>query len=473
VAAAGRNAVEGAAASAFTPTTSDESKLAGMGVSAVGGAAAPYLLKAAMAAGRGVRDAGRTVIAGFGSKSAAEARAANRVEEMLANAGVDAVPPPKYIPAPGLAQPSVAVGSQSPQLARLERGSRTSGGQHWQDFDEAQHAARWGALDKGLQTKGDLGAAVLNANRVGADVVSEGYQAADQNLLNRAMDDFYSKIHRAKETAAYHGTPAVKQAVDYVEKTLAGAGEVTPELLHKMRQTLSSGMVGTPGVGDQATRAAAKEPFILGITKDIDDVLQNSTAGGWNRWKNKYSDAMRATDAAKADVNIREKFHSDALDMSRKPVTEVGGDPVMTPHALRQAVAAAGVATRGPRKGTNLLRPESEQVLKDLIDNMDAQAIIQRSKHASTGGGGSDTASNVAQSLALEMMVPGTGVARAAFGAGKNRVNDQMQKQLAEALQDPATMDAILQRARAAALRRQNIATTPGMGVLAATPQME
>jgi hypothetical protein len=141
------------------PVTSDESRMQNIGLGAAGGGVAPTALKLAMKGARGAGQIGQRFAAalpGTVGEKAAEAVAGRKtagvVEKNLPKGGMpaqDVYTPHPHIGGPG---PSAAVATQSPELAALERGSRTTGGQHWQDFDAATHTARWEALDQGLAT---------------------------------------------------------------------------------------------------------------------------------------------------------------------------------------------------------------------------------------------------------------------------------------------------------------------------------
>jgi hypothetical protein len=402
---------------------------------------------------------------------AAERQGARRTGDILRKGGVKVMPSEVYKPHPHIYAagegPSAAVATQNPALASLERGSRTSGGEHWMDFDRRGQQARWKALDEGLQTPADLTAHLGKANEIGAQVP---YTAVGPKAFMREMDDFFEALQAAKQTAQYHGTPAVKDAVDYIERTMAGAGQVTPELLHQMRRTVAKGLAGPPGLGEAGVRAAASEPFVLDLTRSMDNVLENASKGKWGTWKGEYADQMRRAEGAKADLNIRGRFIDEGTGMPRKPVAGLDDVPVLTPAALKQAVAAQTMK-RGPQRGRTALSTPSQDIMEGVGRDLDAQALLQRGKAASTGGSGSDTASNLAQSAGLGMVLhPAAGLARLVFGEGHRKISAAQQRQLAELLQNPARLRAFLQ---AQALRGKGPVDVQGLGYAAgAAPLM-
>jgi hypothetical protein len=252
------------------------------------------------------------------------------------------------------------------------------------------------------------------------------------------------------------------------------AGEVTPELLHQMRQTVSKGLTGVPGAGEAGVRAATSEPFVISLANAMDDVLERSSKGKWGAWKEDYSTAMSRAESAKADVNIRNRFIDEATGTVRKPVAGLADDvPQVTPHALKNAIAAAGSAKRGVRKGQNLLSTASEDVLRGVEKDLNAGSILQRAKAASTGGSGSDTAPNYIRALALETMLPGSGSLKIAHEVGRRNIGEAQRKALAEMLQDPAKLRAFLVRQQlrqAAQARLPDNAVTRRLGGAAVVP---
>jgi hypothetical protein len=343
-------------------------------------------------------------------------------------------------------RPSAAVATQDPRLAGLERGSRTAAGEEWMPHDLAQQRAQWRAMDEGLQGEADLETLLRQANDIGKQV--EGvYEKTGPAHFDNEMTKFHDLLQTTKTTAEYHGKPTVRAAVDYVEKTMKGAGVVTPKLLHMMKQTVAGGLKGVPGIGDEGVRATASEPFVRSLTEAMDRVLDRATKGRYategkyGQWKREYAEQMGKAEGAKADINIRAKFLDPATGLPRKPVAGLDDVPVITPQALKQAIAASGSMKRGPRKGKKVLSTSSEDVLKGVLRDVEAGEVLRRSQRTSTGGGGSTTASNLAQLAVLESMLPsGLGVGRFVMQEGGRKAEQAMQKQLAQLLQDPAAL---------------------------------
>ena len=464
-----RSAAGGVVGGALQPVGEGESRLDNMEAGGILGAVTPPAFKLLAKAGRGAKNVAQRAAAGalpegFGGGRAAAAVGERKVADLLRKEVGEAMPDVTYTRHPHIeGTPSAAVATQNPKLASLERASRTHAGDAWQGFDEAAQAARWKAIDEGLQTSDDVTRLLGKADEVGAEVP---YTAVKPKSFGKGMDDFYANLQTAKTTPDYLANPAVKNAVDYVERTMAEAGTVTPELLHTMRRTLAKGLTGAPGAGDAGVRAAASEPKIIAMMQAMDNVLDVGSKGKWSGWKEDYAQAMHRAESAKADVNIRGKFVDEATGTVRKPATGVGGAPQVTPAALKQAIASAGSMKRGPRKGQNLLSTGSEDLLQGVVKDLDAQALLQRAKAASTGGSGSDTASNFAQAAMMEAMLP-TGLGTARFIAGRSgaKTQEAMHRQLASLLQDPAALKRFLEAQQQQKLLRSGMPLLPGGGV--------
>jgi len=446
-------ALAAGSSAAITPGGAQERLTAGAlgaGGAALGGA----IPKALQLAGRGARAVGET-----GERAAAALpgalgeRAAERVGThkdagvLRKELGDQPIPADVYTPHTAVTaaggRPSAAVATQDPRLAGLERGSRTLAGEEWMPHDLAQQRAQWRAMDEGLQGEADLENLLRQANDIGKKV--EGvYEKTGPAHFDNEMTKFHDLLQTTKTTAEYHGKPTVKAAVDYIEKTMKGAGVVTPKLLHMMKQTVAGGLKGVPGIGDEGVRATASEPFVRSLTEAMDRVLDRATKGRYategkySQWKREYAEQMGKAEGAKADINIRSKFLDPATGLPRRPVAGLDDVPVITPQALKQAIAAAGSLKRGPRKGKKVLSTSSEDVLKGVLRDVEAGEVLRRSQRTSTAGGGSTTASNLAQMAAMESLMPsGLGLARFALQEGGRKGEKAAQRQLAKLLQDP------------------------------------
>jgi hypothetical protein len=467
------SATGGAAGGALQATTEDESRGTNMAVGAAAGGAVPSVLKMAMAGGRAAGRGAQQMAAGLpdwvpGSQAAARAVGGREVGRRLTASGISESDASRaYRPHVAVeTQPSAAVASQNEKIAMLERASRTENPAAWSPFDEANQTARWKALDDNLLNQSDVEARLAKADEVGE---AAPYAEAGMKRFNKAMDNFYAKLQQAKATAEYKGNPAVRSAVDYVENTMRDAGTVTPQLMHEMRKTLGKGLTGVPGAGEQGVRAATKDPFVLSLMGGIDDVMEHSTKGKWGGWKGDYSDAMTKAERAKADVNVRGHFVNDFGTPRTGPVSVDNQAPRVTGVQLKNAMEKYGVGKKGPRKGSNLLETNSEDVLLGVKRDLDAEDILQRVKRAGTSGGGSDTGMNLKalQNLGIGALLdPLLGGGRMLHNLGGAEAKQQASEQLARLLQsDPDAIRLLLQKLREQEVRASQVPMLPGAGL--------
>lgn len=448
-----QGALEGAGIGGVQPVTSDESRLANAATGALGGAAAPVLAKAVAGGARGVGRLAERPLAALEQTGLSptgqffsERGGARALSKTLKQQGVTEAEAATtaYKPHPFLDEgPTASMVTQSPKIAGLERASRAVSPEEWMAKDQALADARWKMLDEGLNTSADTAALRGAADTVGQGV-NKIYSAVGPKRFIAEMDQFFGQIQQAKSSAPYRGNPAVKTAVDYVEGTMRDAGSVTPELLHTMRKTLRSGMVGTPGLGDQAVRAASKEPFVNSLADRMDEILDKSSKGKYGQWKEDYGTAMTRLERSKADENLRNTF-SDQAGVGRVPPTALGGAPDVSPAKLRSAINNFGVLKQGPQKGKDVLSTGSRDVAEGVLSDLDAQQILQRAKKAGTSLGGSNTAMDVAKMTGAALYSPHTAVLQLVNMASSRAYTDAQRRMLAEVLQDPARLRAFLQ----------------------------
>jgi hypothetical protein len=468
---------------AITPGGAGERLTAGAlgaGGAALGGAI-PGALKLARGAVRGAGEVGERAVAalpGAMGERAAERVGGRQTAKYLERELPGGVGPDVYTPDPRLAaqgaRPSAAVATQDPRLAGLQRRSEAMVPEAWAPHEAQQARAQFGALEGGLQKQTDLDALLQQANDIGKKV--EGvYEKTGPANFDNEMDKFYDLLQTAKQTAEYHGKPTVQGAVDYIENTMRKAGTVTPSLLHKMRQTVAGGLKGVPGIGDEGVRATASEPFVLSIAQAMDRVIDKASKGRFNQWKGEYAGAMGKAEGAKADINIMSRFVDPATGLPRKAVAGLDDVPVVTPQALKQAIAASGSMKRGPRKGQNVLRPESQQAMEAVLRDVEAGQIVSKIPRAAAPQMGASTVSELAQAAVTDFLLPtGFGTARFVASQGGRKGKEAMERQLAQLLQDPAQLRRFLRaQEQRRMLRAQPAGQLPGGGVVgAAAPLM-
>jgi hypothetical protein len=483
-------ALAAGSSAAITPGSASERLTAGAlgaGGAALGGAI-PGALKLARGAARGVGEVGERAAAALpgalGERAAERVGGRQTARYLERELGDVPVGPDVYTPDPRLAaagaRPSAAVATQDARIAGMQRRSEAAVPEAWAPHEAQQARAQFGALEGGLQKQTDLDDLLQQANKIGSEV--EGvYEKAGPAHFDNEMDKFYDLIKTTKTTAEYHGKPTVQAAVDYIEKTMKSAGVVTPKLLHMMKQTVAGGLKGVPGIGDEGVRATASEPFVRSLTAAMDRVLDRATKsryapeGKYSQWKRDYAEAMTKAEGAKADINVMSRFIDPATGLPRKATVGLDDVPVITPQGLKQAIAASGSLKRGPRKGQNVLRPESQEVMEAVLRDAEAQQIVSRIPRAAAPQSGAATLSDFAKLAATELLLPtGFGLTRYAVNQGGQAGKKAMERQLAELLQDPQRLRQFLKaQEQRRLLRAQPAGRLPGGGAVgAAAPLM-
>lgn len=465
---------EGAAIGAMQPVTSDESRAKNAGIGAAGGVVARPVAAALGLAGRATGRVADNILAGAGeflpnrfSTAAGERVGQRMLKRTLQESGITPADlRQRYHEMPGLAPPTASMATQSPRVAMLERAHRAADPEGWAARDQAAAHARWRELNTKLAGQAEEDTIRREADATGAAIQGVYQQIKPQEFL-QGMSKFYDDIQVAKQTPQYHANPAVKQAVDYIEDTMRRAQLVTPELVHQMRRTIKGGLQGTPGLGDQAARAASKDPLILSIADNMDSVLDNASNGAFRQWRQDYSSKMVELEAARADRNIRNAF-VDQTGLARVNPLEVEGGPSVTAHKLRQALATKGVMQRGPRKGQDVLKPQSRELAQGVLNDLDAQGILQRVKHSGTGLGGSNTAMDTGAAAGLGFFIePTTGAAYYLNRAGRNVGTRNRNEALGRLLSD---RDALRSAVMGNQLRQPPGPARLGAGALGAVP---
>lgn len=468
-------AAEGALTGALSPVRSDESRLANMGYGAAAGGVLPLAIKAvskvpAMAVGAydNVGAAANALTRGaVGGKSVDRLsdKAAGKVFERN---GITAnmLDVQQYTPSLLMkdAPLTASMYSKSEPIARLERASRATTNNFWNGIDERLGQARWDALDNGLSTTDDVTKLLGRADKVGA---AAPYSKVDPANFDAMVQQFAGGIQAAKQTPAYVSRRPVREAIDYIEGVMNDAGTITPELVHEMRMNISKGLPNRPGVGDSAVRATKGDPKTLDLVKQIDDVMDQSSGGQWSRWKDSYSSAMRKAESAKAESNIRNVFVDEATGVVRNPLSS--GAPNVTQTQLANAVRRFG---QGPMKKAvpeSALTSGGDDAVRAVLDNIEAQNILQRVKTSGTGLGGSNTAMDGAAIIGSSLTGFLPGAAAAGIKLGRDvAVNPAMQQKVAELLADPARMAAFLRNFDAVNAKRGLVPYVPGLGAGAA-----
>lgn len=276
--------------------------------------------------------------------------------------------------------------TQNPALARLEQGSRVRGIPAWSDLDQRQAKAVFENVMKATDEAAQIG------ERAGAR--RENWQAAWQKaaesqkprLWQSRMTEFADNIERAS-VAPEASNPAVRGVLDAINNEIDRVGpNFTIGHLQQIRANLSG---RASPISTDAFKAAPRDSAaVKSIIKEIDDILNVSTGGKWQKVIEGYAEDSTKLHAAKAAEKVRGAF----IDRETGRTLGVAADadiPKITEAGLGRAMNAA----RMPDK-TLALSGDANQRLEATLDALRRQNILQRVKKTATGGGGSDTIPN-------------------------------------------------------------------------------
>jgi hypothetical protein len=434
-------AVTGGALGAIAPVGENESR----GVNVLQGAALSGAAPLAIAGGNQVR---RMVTQAGGGERAAEQVA----RELGGDPAMLQQTIQRLRQAQGQNQPiplSVAAQLSDPQIARLEAGSRARSGADWYDFDQAQARAVSEELMRATRGAENVGAqrAARSSNR---DVL---YQQA-MSSINEPRFTSDLTAFRANLDAAAQSAEASNPAVRGMLTQLAGeidrlGPNFGPEHLATIRANLAS---KAPMMPTNAYQAAPREsPATMSVLREVDNILNNATNNRWQNVLSAYkrdSDIVRSTQAA---GKVRESFIDPATGRVRGVSADVAGDvPKITEAGMGRALDTA----RGPRREL-VLDPTANARLEAVLGALRQQGIVQGVKRSATAGGGSNTASDTiaaqAAGQAADVLAGAAGGPAAAAGRGainalRSFANENRDRALAEALQNPQRMIQLIEQ---------------------------
>jgi hypothetical protein len=352
---------------------------------------------------------------------------------------------------------SVAARLNNPEIARLERGSRTRNAANWYDFDLSRARAVADRVRQATEEGAEQGTRYAT-RRTNWDT-NWADASANANLANFAgqMDRLPGELERlALEPSA--SNPAVRGAIDYVRRELDRLGDqITPAHIQQMRAELN-GRVNPVALNNPMKQAPRDAPATLGLMRQLDTLLDDVTGGRFTQRVNAgYAADSRALDAARGANKVRGQYWEvDPNNFSLGRVQGTAADldvPAITEFNLGSALNRA----RNPN-GSTMLAPQAQQNLEAVLDALRRQNIVQRVAKSATGGGGSNTASDIiaaraagaAGDIASNVVGgPAVNVASGILRGIRENTVGRSDRLLAEALQNPEQMLQLLERAAA------------------------
>lgn len=426
-------ALAGAATGALMPVGEGESRLLNTGVGAAGGAVLPLgvagarkgyeMFTKAGASQRVARDLGETL-------------GENTLRQTIGD--LQTHYPGNFADVPL----STAAIAQRPELARLERTSRVNPRQQpqWYQFDKDQGAAAWRAVDDATQEADELGQRFATRQQNWDD----NWTRAEKSLRPRNFASLMGQLKTSLDQAAQSPeamNPRVMAALKQIDDAVVSMGDnFTPAHLQKLRAELNG---KAEPMSPSALKAAPRESAaIRSLIRELDDILNQSTGGRWDKVKEGYARDTDAVHAAKAASLVREAYVDRATGRVRAGSVFDPDVPQVTATSLGRAMDAA-------RKSDKSLAL-SDRANKQLTRAQEAlrrQAITQGVARTATAGGGSNTAADLAGTGLQATVGQGwlgqaaTDVARGLRSFGQGRYDDT----LGEALRNPQEMIKLLE----------------------------
>lgn len=403
----------------------------GMGV-AVGGAV-PVVAKVAGLAGQAIGSA------------VSPRMARNAATNKIAGALGDDVPQTiadiqTYLPKGAEDIPvSTAAATKNPRLAQLEQGSRINASPAWYDFDQQQGKAVYDNVLKATQEAGDLGDRYAQRQ----DNWREAWQSASENMKPRLWQKRMTQFGADLETASRSpdsSNPQIRAVLDAINSDMDRVGpSFSPGNLQQLRANLSGKV--QPMSPDVFKSAPRDSPAIKSLIAEMDDILNVSTGGKWQKVIQGYAQDSDSVHAAKAAARVRGAFVDDATGRVRGVALDPNGDvPKITEAGLNGAMDAA----RMPDKSL-ALSADANNRLTATLDALRAQNIVQKLKRTSTAGGGSDTIPNaIAAGMAQGVGAPN--LLMQVLGAVRKIGTAKTDNALAQLLTNPDELASVLEQ---------------------------
>jgi hypothetical protein len=351
---------------------------------------------------------------------------------------------------------SAAMRSGEPTLEVLERGSRSSRGDLWRDFDRLNAQARWNALTGRAGTPEELAhLKALRDSRTGGlrDEALENAQLTAQltrgNAISEPMLKQFSQKLADWRSGKLRPNKDVQTLADYLEQEIKQG--MTPEQLYEVRKVLTEGVKAgrTDQLSSSIKAARAQRMEVVGM---IDDLLEDLSGGGWKDYLRRYM-------VESGPITSKQALQDIATSVKR------GQPEGAVPTAMGESAAWKTLGNLRDRFGQkefgsklfDRLTPDDRELLNTLVDNLKRQSDVMSAKgvlgsHTAPLLASSQRAGNVTGILssAAERSIPLGGIlASNAF----NSLGRKAEEELARLLQDPSALaEALEAAARARAL---------------------
>lgn len=325
-------------------------------------------------------------------------------------------------------QRTLAEETLDPGIARLERTSRSTGGQ-FDAIDRANNAARVRALETFAQDETALAAATRARNQ-------DTKALREQAMQDRGVDvaAVRSVLDRQLESTATR--PSVQSALLDVQRSLDEAGDDVFSL-YGTRKYIDDLLSGKAGSDKSYAKAATKE--LMQIKGALDSKLADASPS-FSQYLEKYRDMSGPINRMQVGQALTGRGSGGAV---LDPVT---GVQVLTPAQFSKAsrslddVAAKATGFK-KAKAADILRPGDIAIIKSIQDDLERQAF-----RATAGSGGNSQTferlgvqDRIAKGAGREAMglIPGGRYVGDLLDILDKSKNDQLKERLAYLLANP------------------------------------
>ena len=342
---------------------------------------------------------------------------------------------------------STAAQLGDPDVARLEAGSRTISGANWYDFDQNQAKALSDAVKKATNSADDLGPRRALRQSNFSKNKNQATATVNEDVFNSEMAGLRTNLESAMRSPE-SSNPAVRNMLKEIGNEMDRLGpDFNMQHLATIRHNLSGKAALNPQTAYQA--APRESTATISLLQNVDNILNNSTNQRWQDVVSGYARDSNSVRAAQAAGKVREAYF-DNTGRVRKISADIDGDtPLITQSNLGSAMDSA----RGPTKNV-LLSNEANMRLNSVLGALRQQDLVKGVKRSATGGGGSNTAGDTAAAKSASAFAdaatnmtggPVATVGKGVISALRDFANQNKDKALAEALQNPKQMINLLE----------------------------
>lgn len=366
---------------------------------------------------------------------------------------------------------SAAQATQDEAIAALEKQSRMRpvNGPAWGQFDRGQNTALVHALDSAVG--GATDEAVTAARTMRDDATrplrEDAFERAD-SLYNpvRTSAPIFETLDR--EMAGRHGAAPGAGRIENFVRTNVGRGDEPAASTYEVRKTLADALNRKAGINlsDIESSAKSADAMTRTMVASIDNALNEASGGAYRRYMDEFIAHSPNVKSVEAMNDIRQELAARI----RGGAVDMNGEPLLSRSYLKQIFER-----HGEDKFGSTLLPEHQASLDAMLNarqQMDAPLANYRA--TVTGGGGSDTAANLALQGA-KVIGHGAGLGgamRVLSGLGETAseaVGSASNLRLADLLRNPREAAAVLREAAARdAARRARRSTGVKPAVLGA-----